>query len=242
MGRACQDLVESYVRQAVPARLAERSVADCDREAAVLCPGGHHSMDGLKIFWGCADNRNVGTLRSKIRAARRDERGFTLPELLAAIVIMAILASVALSTWNGVIESRRVDSATNQLAGDLRLAHGKATNQLSDISIIYRTDAKLGGSSACAGADYCMVKGTTYTPRNLPVGAKITDSSVLVDLVPLLGTDTRTLTFKSDGSVVPVGGLPPTITQPTITVSSTDDNPSHIVEIIKATSRVQIDP
>ena len=52
-----------------------------------------------------------------------DERGFTLVELLAVIIIMCIVLSIASSTWFRVVESRRVDSATNQLAADLRLAH-----------------------------------------------------------------------------------------------------------------------
>ena len=57
------------------------------------------------------------------QGALEDERGFTLVELLAVIIIMGIVLSIASSTWFRVVESRRVDSATNQLAADLRLAH-----------------------------------------------------------------------------------------------------------------------
>ena len=68
------------------------------------------------------------------QGALEDERGFTLIEVMVIIIIMGIVFAIASSTWFGVVESRRVDSATNQLAADLRLAHTSATNRLVDAS------------------------------------------------------------------------------------------------------------
>lgn len=39
--------------------------------------------------------------------------------------------SIVTSSWFGTVESRRVDSAANQLAADLRQAHSSATNRLA---------------------------------------------------------------------------------------------------------------
>ena len=64
------------------------------------------------------------------QGAWEDERGFTLIEVMVTIIIMGIVFAIASSTWFGAIESRRVDSATNQLAADLRQAHTRATNRL----------------------------------------------------------------------------------------------------------------
>jgi hypothetical protein len=47
------------------------------------------------------------------------------------IVIMGIVFAIASATWLGVIGSHAVDSATNQLASDLWLAHTSATNRLT---------------------------------------------------------------------------------------------------------------
>lgn len=58
-----------------------------------------------------------------IRQVRSEERGFTLPEVLITIVIMGIVFAIASSAWFGVVDSRRVDAAANQLASDLRKAH-----------------------------------------------------------------------------------------------------------------------
>ena len=73
------------------------------------------------------------------QGAWEDERGFTLVELLLVISSMMILAMIATSSWFGAIESRRVDSATNQVVADLRLAHTQATNRLTDTT--FRTPA-----------------------------------------------------------------------------------------------------
>src|SRR5829696_6284481 len=63
---------------------------------------------------------------------QEDERGFTLVEVLVVIIIMGIVFSIASSTWFRVVESRRVDSATNQMVSELRRAHTSSTNRLED--------------------------------------------------------------------------------------------------------------
>jgi prepilin-type N-terminal cleavage/methylation domain-containing protein len=41
--------------------------------------------------------------------------GFTLPEVMITIVLIWIVMAIASSTWFGVVESRAVDSAADQL-------------------------------------------------------------------------------------------------------------------------------
>src|SRR5829696_10160521 len=72
---------------------------------------------------------------------QEDERGFTLVEVLVVIIIMGIVFAIASSTWFRVVESRRVDSATNQLVSDLRLAHTRATNQLEEWEVVLDADS-----------------------------------------------------------------------------------------------------
>ena len=45
----------------------------------------------------------------------RDDRGFTLPEALVTIAILGILLAIAIIVWLGLLESRRVNAAANQL-------------------------------------------------------------------------------------------------------------------------------
>jgi prepilin-type N-terminal cleavage/methylation domain-containing protein len=106
----------------------------------------------------------------------RSERGFTLPEVLIVVLLMGIVLAIAASSWFGVVESRQVDSATNQMVSDLRLAHASATNRLQDWQVV------LDGDST-----YQIGPSVAPQTRTLPDGADV-DTSV-------------TFTFKPNGSV-----------------------------------------
>jgi prepilin-type N-terminal cleavage/methylation domain-containing protein len=57
------------------------------------------------------------------QGAWREVRGFTLVEVLLVIILVGIVMAIASTFWFGAVESRRVDSAPNQLATDLGQAH-----------------------------------------------------------------------------------------------------------------------
>ena len=145
-----------------------------------------------------------------------DERGFTLPEVLITTILLGILFTIATSTWFGVVESRNGDSAANQLAADLRLAHTSATNRLVPWRVVLTADIQ----------NYQLIRQsspTVTTVRSLPDGMEI-------------GT-TITVQFAADGSasVVSGSGNP-------ISVRSTDDSPQHTIGFNTSTSRIEIDP
>ena len=144
----------------------------------------------------------------------KDERGFTLPEVLIAIVIIGILTAIASSVWFGTVDSRRVDSASNQVAADLRLAHTSARNQLRDYQIVVppgqSTTYQIGPS------------GGTLALRSLPEGTEIVAPT--------------TITFKSNGTAEVAGGAASQIT----VRSSNDHAKSRTVQFNTETSRVRV--
>lgn len=158
-----------------------------------------------------------------------EERGFTLPEVLITIAILGILVAIAVPTWQSVVESRQVDSASNQFVSDLRLAHNKATNQLQEWKVVYT----VGGSS------YQLVpnSGDTIT-HTLPDGTKILNTEV----VALSGD--RTIIFKPNGSAVADGGFDDSPINPNgeidVVVSAEDDDSEASITIVEETSRVEI--
>ena len=148
------------------------------------------------------------------REALKDEHGFTLIEVLITIVLIGMVMAIASSTWFGAIESRRVDSATNQLVSDLRLAHSKATNRL-----LPQTVELSAGSSE-------YVTGT---------GNRDLDDASDDDLVSV--EEDSTIVFSPDGGAQVTGANP-------IRVQSTNDttNKFHRIDVNTVTSRIKIDP
>jgi prepilin-type N-terminal cleavage/methylation domain-containing protein len=152
----------------------------------------------------------------------KDERGFTLFEVMITVVIMGIVFAIASSTWFRVAESRRVDSATNQVVADLRLAHTQATNRLTDSSFVV--------PSADSSIYEIGPPGELET-RDLPDDDQGTPKTKILAAT--------TITFHSDGSATidPAGD---------ITVAAIDedcvddDDPCHTIEINTVTSRVKV--
>lgn len=151
------------------------------------------------------------------QGAWEDEHGFTLVELVIVIVLLGIVLAISSSSWFGVVEGRQVDSATNQLAADLRQAHSKATNRLAS-----QTVTLTGGSS-----EYTM----TGAAGTLDLDEDPNEDVVVVNTA-------ATIVFNADGSATLPGGAS-TITR---IVSSADGNPDNDILINAATSRVQVVP
>lgn len=144
----------------------------------------------------------------------REERGFTLPEVIVTIAILGILAAIAIPSWFGIVEGRNVDSASNQLVSDLRLAHSRASNQLAEWQVVLTADSggyqlvKLGSTPATINRSL---------PDNTEAGTSIT------------------VKFKPDGSAEVVSG-----SGTTIVVRASDNAPQHTIEFNTATSRIRV--
>jgi prepilin-type N-terminal cleavage/methylation domain-containing protein len=199
----------------------------------------------------------------RLTRAREDERGYTLQEVLTVVVIISILVAIAVVIFLALLERWRVEAAASQFAADLRLAHTRATNQLTDWRVVFMPDGS--PVTGCSSADYCMVRlSATYgagdatptmdpetppTLRELPEGTKIREVTFDADcsagdagaVVPpsSCGPDaTRTLEFSSNGTV---RTLRPGQSG-TVRISSDDGSPWCDVVFNSATSRIRIGP
>ena len=157
----------------------------------------------------------------KLHGLWRSERGFSLIELMVTIIVLMIVLAIASSTWFGVVESRRVDSATTQLAADLRQAHSRAINRLAD-----QTVTLTAGQS-----EYTIPDGVDANPDPDPADL---DDDPDEDLVSVAAAST--IVFKGNGEAQVTGANP-------ITVRATN-NPgkNHTIQIYIATSEIKIVP
>jgi len=201
----------------------------------------------------------MGAPLPKTRDVRRDERGFTLQELMTVVAILGILIAIAVIVFLALLERWRVEAAASQFAADLRLAHGRATNQLTDWRVVFMPDGSAVGD--CSSADYCIIKlsapydggdatptmdsGTQPDPHELPEGTKIKEVTFDPDcsagdrgavIPPSSCGGTRTLEFSSNGTV---RTLRPGQSG-TVRISSDDGSPWCDVVFTSATSRIRI--
>jgi hypothetical protein len=108
-----------------------------------------------------------------------------------------------------------VDSATNQVVADLRLAHTQATNRLTDVSFVVPSADSL---TYQVGPDTMTLPGDDQgTPETKIIAA-------------------TNIVFKSNGGATTPGGNPPG----SITVATTDGDTSHTIQINSVTSRVKV--
>lgn len=199
-------------------------------------------------------------MRRIAESVRRDECGYTLPEVLTVIAILGILIAIGIIVLLGIIERRRVDAATNQLMADLRLAHTNATNQLTDWRVVLVPDK----AGADQGPDYYMVRlvapypavstpvadpNTPPEPRTFPGRVKVQNIAGSTDNQgeswwvrpwepPASGEDpaSRTIEFNTDGAMRFYGAVSGS------TCVTVDNNPENRVVGLAATSRVKARP
>lgn len=73
-------------------------------------------------------------------------RGFTLVELLVVVALLGILSAIAIPTYNGYIDSVKINSAQNSL----RLIYLAEVEQFSDNSTYYSVTTSCGPNSHLA--------------------------------------------------------------------------------------------
>jgi type IV fimbrial biogenesis protein FimT len=127
-------------------------------------------------------------------SARRLAGGFTLPELLVTVLVLAILATMAAPSLSQFIASQRARNAAADLASAVTLTRSEAVNRNATITMT-ATGSWTGGWTVAAGTT--SVRG--YGPYN---GIVITASGGTSLAV---GNDGRPTTGSQTFQVAPSG-------------------------------------
>lgn len=105
----------------------------------------------------------------------RHRRGFTLIELMIVVLVVAVLASIALSGYNNQVRKSRRSEA-KQVLSDLGLKQEKYRSN----NTTYGTIIQIGGVATAKHYTVTMVAssntGTNYTFTAVPIGDQAKDS------------------------------------------------------------------
>lgn len=140
---------------------------------------------------------------------RTQQRGFTILELMIAVAILGILASIALPSFNSAIAKTQLENAAEAIYSDIRYARSESIKRSLDVTVTF-TD----------GANWSY---TIATVEATPVTIKIVNSSQFTVTSAVSGFASDIITFGSvrgtanTGSIVVTSSIASTAT---ITVSS----------------------
>ena len=84
-------------------------------------------------------------LRLPQRLSRRTQSGFTLVELMVVIVVLAILASIGIPGFQGIVAENRATSAANELLATLQFARSAAIAQSRPVTVRPTADGDWDG-------------------------------------------------------------------------------------------------
>ncbi len=130
--------------------------------------GQGEQMPRLRLVHGSAWRRST----SRVVVS---ERGFTLLELIVTLAVAAIVLTIAVPSFQGLIESDRSTSRANDLVRTLNLARSEAITRSADVTVaaINASTGFSGGWCVSTGDD--CAAGVIHT-FSAPTGTAVTVS------------------------------------------------------------------
>lgn len=138
---------------------------------------------------------------SKLTGSFRDDRGFSLGEMMAALAVFAIVAAIAVPSYLSAQPGLRLNGAAREVMGKLMWARSKAVEQNSTYTVTFPTNHSLqiNGQTIDLQTDYPGItlsksgSDPAFNGRGTAAGSTtITISN---------GSSSRTVTVSATGNV-----------------------------------------
>ncbi len=123
---------------------------------------------------------------------RKQQLGVTAIELMVVVVIAAILLTIAVPSFNDLVNRRRVEGLANELSADLQFAHSESISHNADVSLTVTSDG------------YAIARGNTTikSVSALPMSTSLTAGTGTVTFTAFRGLSAAAETFTISNSVV----------------------------------------
>jgi type IV fimbrial biogenesis protein FimT len=73
---------------------------------------------------------------SRFHSGGASQRGFTLIELMVSVTVLAIVLSLAIPSFTGLLAANRMTNQASQLIGALKLAHSEAVRRAQPVTLL----------------------------------------------------------------------------------------------------------
>jgi type IV fimbrial biogenesis protein FimT len=137
--------------------------------------------------------------RSRTCSATRS-RGFTLIELIVAIVIVAIAAALALPSMRELLVRNTVTTTTNDLVVDLNTARAEAVKRGFPVAVIAKSGGWINGWDIRVDGDGDGSFTTTAPDELVREHAALTDNFKLFGAPKSSGAPATTVAFNGSGA------------------------------------------
>ncbi|TAL73336.1 MAG: prepilin-type N-terminal cleavage/methylation domain-containing protein [Rhodanobacter sp.] len=151
----------------------------------------------------------ISRVRRRDHAAFRpaNRRGFTLVELMVTVAVAAILLTIAVPSFNRIINANRLSTAANEMVGALNVARMEAIKRNG--SVQFCSNSATNNTSDTLGTACGTRAGAVYVQTSAATATQVRASVAGLTPPVVLHGNIAAIRYHGDGLAYAIGGTGP---------------------------------